>query len=663
MMRRLTLAQMKMPGMLISACFAVSVLPLASTIMSWVWILYICALGVMCAKVIKKIKPVNNITLNLLAVFCMLLLIFFSGKFGLLSTMINLLVVAGCLKLITMRSFADFHLIIIVIIFLVACGVIYHQDLLVSILYAGVLFTTLCSAYMLNKGRVSTYSGLQQSSKLLLQTIPITVLLFIMVPRLPPLWEAPANQSTSTGLSETLSPGDIANLAQSGDLAFRAEFTDLIPAPTERYWRALVLDYFNGSSWSMSEDLSFTEDTVFIEGVGEATRYLIIAEPNNLRWQYSLDFPIIEQVMSDRQIYRNPSYQLFSQKENTKPSLYIVNSYLNAPLNHFMTEYERQRNLQVPSSGNPKTQEFIAQTVSQTMTERDKLKAILQLFYDSEFAYTLRPPLMQNNSVDQFLFDYQRGFCSHYASSLAYMLRLANIPSRIVTGYQGGELQNQNILTVRQYDAHAWVEYWIEGEGWTRIDPTAIVAPNRLLNGLLSSLNDDEGNLVERPFNLSEFNDVPFVRQLHDFLVLLDHQWTQSVLRFDQDSQRDIIKQWFGEFNAKNMMTFMFIALAAIALFIAIVFLPYRKWFSRKVQSPTAKFLTLLSKHGQDKRQHETLEQFVVRITPNLTQYQIEQLELFMAYYYSAEYGHAKIEQIEYERLLLSIKASLKKST
>lgn len=662
MMRKLSHAQLRIPGTLISVCLALSVLPLASTMMSWVWILFACALGVVWAKVTKKIKPLNNLTLNLLAVFCMLLLIFFSGKFGLLSTMINLLVVAGCLKLITMRSFADFHLIIVVVIFLVACGFIYHQDLLYSIYYIAILFTTLTSVYMLNKGRLPTYTSVLQSSKIISQAIPITILLFIMVPRLPPLWEAAANKSSSTGLSEVLAPGDIANLAQSGELAFRAEFTDSVPERKERYWRALVLDVFDGTRWSMSEELSNTENTVAIEPEGEATRYLVIAEPNNLRWQYSLDFPIVEEVMSDREIFRNQSYQLFTRKENNKPSLYIVSSYLSAPLNHFMTEYERQRNLQLPRAGNPKTQAYVDQTIDMAMDEREKLSAILELFYDSGFSYTLRPPLMQDSPIDQFLFDYQRGFCSHYAASVAYMLRLANVPARIVTGYQGGELQNGNILTVRQYDAHAWVEYWIEGEGWNRIDPTAIVAPNRLMSGLLSSLNEEEGNLVDRPFNLSDYRDVPFVQRLHDFLVLLDHQWTQSVLRFDQDSQRDLIKQWFGEFNAKNMTSFMFIVLGTITLFIAIVFLPYRAWFSRKPRSSVSKLLGLLQKHGWEKQPHETLKQFIQRISPALTEHQKKQIAVFINRYYGAEYGNRFTEKTEFERLLYLIKGSLKQT-
>ncbi len=657
-MRSLSQAHLKSPGLLISACFALAVMPLATTIMSWVWILFVCALGVVWAKVVRKIKPLSNITLNLLAVFCMLLLVFFSGRFGLLSTMINLLIVAGCLKLITMRSFADFHLIVVVIVFLVACGFIYHQDLLLTIFYALVLFATLTASYLLNKGGLGTAEGVKQAAKLIAQTLPITLVLFIMVPRLPPLWEAASNKSSSTGLSESVSPGDIANLAQSGELAFRAEFTDRIPKAQERYWRAIVLDRFDGTTWSISDELSNFDSTVDIEPVGEATRYLVIAEPNDMRWQYSLDYPIVEQVMSDRAIKRNQSYQLFTEKENSKPSLYIVNSYMAAPLNHYMTEYERQRHLQAPREDNQRTQEFVAEMVKPGMSESQRVDAVMQVFYNNDFAYTLQPPFMRTNPIDQFLFDYRRGFCSHYASALAYMLRLANIPSRLVAGYQGGELQNQNILTVRQYDAHAWVEYWLEGQGWTRVDPTAIVAPNRLMSGLLSSITEEEGELVERPFNLSEFNDVALIKRLHDFLVLIDHQWTQSVLRFDQDSQRDLIKQWFGAFNAKNMTTFMFIALGSIAFFIALLFIPYRKWFTPKSKQPLDKMLRLLDSYGWKKQPQETLKQFVSRISPQLKPTQKTHIESFVNSYYAYVYAGTELANNDFEDLIKRIKAS-----
>jgi transglutaminase-like putative cysteine protease len=661
MMRKLSQAHLKSPGLLIGGCFALSVFPLASTVMSWVWILFACALGVMWAKVRRKVKALSTFTLNLLAVFCMLLLVFFSGQFGLLSTMINLLIVAGCLKLITMRSFADFYLIIVVIVFLVACGFIYHQDLLLTIYYALVLFATFAGTFLLNKGKISNKEGIKQAAKLLAQTLPITVILFIMVPRLPPLWEAASNKSSSTGLSETIAPGDIANLAQSGELAFRAEFTGSIPEAQERYWRAIVLDYFDGNTWAMSDELANFDDTVNLEPVGEATRYLIIAEPNDMRWQYSLDYPIVEEVISDRSIKRNNAYQLFTDKENTKASLYVVNSYLSMPLNHYMSNYERQRHLQTPRDNNQRTQDFVEQNINPQMNERERVSAIMQIFYENEFSYTLQPPFMRVNPIDQFLFEYRRGFCSHYASALTYMLRLANIPARLVAGYQGGELQNQNILTVRQYDAHAWVEYWIEGDGWIRIDPTAIVAPNRLMSGLLSSISQEESELVERPFNLSEFEDVALIRRLHDFLVLIDHQWTQSVLRFDQDSQRDLIEQWFGVFNAKNMTTFMFLALGAIALFIMLLFLPYRDWFAREAQDPLSKLLRLLGKHGWHKHAQETLKQFSERIAPQLTNPQQQNINQFVEYYYRAEYADADMARNKLDKLIAALHQNFKK--
>nr|WP_136249594.1 DUF3488 and transglutaminase-like domain-containing protein [Ningiella ruwaisensis] len=657
-MRKLNAFQMRLPSLLVSLSFAFAVLPLADTIMAWVWVLFACAQGVVFAKVFKRVPELNSLTLNLLAIFCMLLLIFFAGQFGLLSTMINLLVVAGCLKLITMRTFADFHLVVIVLIFLVACGFIYHQALLYALYYSGILFATLFGTYLLNKGKISRKQSIRQASKMLAQAIPITILLFVMVPRLPPLWDAAEAKSSSTGLSESITPGDIANLAQSGDLAFRAEFSGAIPEAQDRYWRSIVLDYFDGKTWSMGDEMSNTDNTPPIAVSGPATRYLIIAEPNETRWLYALDVPIVQETVTDKPIFRNQSYQLFTQEVNKKQSLYIVDSYLSAPLNHFMTEYERQRYLQLPSESNPQTRAFVESSVSDEMSEQARLKALIAPFFEQDFAYTLRPPLMQDNPVDQFLFEYQRGFCSHYASALTYMLRLANVPARMVAGYQGGELQNDNILTVRQYDAHAWVEYWIEGSGWTRIDPTAIIAPNRTLAGLLSSIDEQDSELIDRPFTLGGFRDVPVFKQIRDFMVLIDHQWNQSVLRFDQDSQRDLITNLFGAFNAKNMTTFMFLILAAIALFIGAIFLPYRRWLGREVFNPAQSLIRVLEKRGFEKHRKETLQQFIKCIQPDLNEKQYAFLHAFMKRYYAKAYEGKAIHKKEFNKLLKAVKAN-----
>jgi transglutaminase-like putative cysteine protease len=659
-MRELTLDQLKIPGALLSLCFALSVLPMYASIMGWVWILFLCSVGIVWAKVLKKLKPVNNTTLNLLAIFCMLLLLLFSGQFGLLSTMINLLVVAGCLKLITLRTAADFHLIIVVLVFLIACGFIYHQQLLLTLFYGAILFTTLFTAFLLNKGKLAYSTSAKHSAKLILQALPIMALLFVMVPRLPPLWESAAQKSSSTGLSESITPGDIANLAQSGDLAFRAEFITDVPEPQERYWRSIVLDNFDGATWSMDDETFVLERTSQIAVEGEATQYLVIAEPNNTRWKYSLDIPVVDQVMSSRTIYRNQSYQLFTQEVNKQASLYIVSSYLSSPLNHFLTSYERNKNLQVPDNGNQRTRQWVNEAISQDMTTQQRLRAIMDMYFTNQFSYTLQPPLMQTNPVDEFLFTHRRGFCSHYASSLAFMLRLAGIPARLVAGYQGGELQNGNILTVRQYDAHAWVEYWVDGSGWMRIDPTAIVAPNRLLDGLFSSIDETESDLIERPFNLSEFNDNPIIGQIRDFLVMIDHQWSQTVLQYDQDSQRDLIKKWFGDFNAKNMTSFMLISLGLIVFCLALVFLPYKTWFSRQPYSPGAQLLEFLSKKGWQKHTHETLKDFVARLSPKLSQTQRSYLHVYVEQCYMHQYNEREISQEKLQEMLRKIKRSFK---
>jgi hypothetical protein len=121
------------------------------------------------------------------------------------------------------------------------------------------------------------------------------------------------------------------------------------------------------------------------------------------------------------------------------------------------------------------------------------VRELLQMFREQEFVYTMRPPKLAANSVDEFLFSTRRGFCEHFASAFTFVMRAAGVPARVVTGYQGGEFNPLGgYLVVRQSDAHAWSEVWIDGAGWVRVDPTAAVAPERIERGLIGAMSASE---------------------------------------------------------------------------------------------------------------------------------------------------------------------------
>lgn len=628
-------------SLIVVFCFLL--ITLYEPLMTWVWILSLSSIVIAIARIKKRLDPIKNLTLNLLAIFCMVLLIYMSGSSGLMATMVNLLVVACCLKIINLHTKADYHLILIVLFFLIACGFVYNQSVYLVVYYFVCLMMLFLTAFFLNRGSLSIKKSVKQSLKMILQASPIMLLLFIVVPRFPPFWQTQMESSTQTGLSEQVTPGDIANLAQSDELVFRAEFeNNNLPVPQERYFRSIVLDYFDGATWSMARQPTpydrVNEFSFEVENAQDISiyRYLIIAEPANTRWLYSLDIPRLEENMGDAAIFMNQQYQLYQNETATSANLYIVSSYTNARLNAFKNKTDFSKYLQVPDSSNPRTQKWIEEMLSEKMTFTEKVDTINQLFLTQAFTYTLKPPLMTNQPVDAFLFDHQKGFCSHYASAMTYMLRLSGIPARMVAGYQGGEVQGGNILTVRQYDAHAWVEAYDEELGWQRYDPTALVAPNRALSGLLSALNNQESEVFGR--DIRSFLDFAGLSVLDEQLSILDHNWNQFVLGFNQDAQSNIIKAIFGELSKQSLTQFLLLTIALIALFLALLFLPYRTWFKIAPTTPLSVVFKALAKLGFVKKPHETLGSFVQGIIPQMQDTIADPLEHFTKLYYRSTY-------------------------
>jgi hypothetical protein len=220
-------------------------------------------------------------------------------------------------------------------------------------------------------------------------------------------------------------------------------------------------------------------------------------------------------------------------------------------------ERERIMSLQIHEDENPQTKALAAKW--QSLTPPQKINAALNMYREQPFVYTLRPPILGNNPVDDFLFNTKRGFCEHYATSFVYLMRAAGVPARIVTGYQGGELNpNGNYLIVRQSDAHAWAEVWLENQGWVRIDPTAAVSPERIELGIADALRDT-GDL---PFMVRP--DFPLLKKAFLNWDSINNGWNQWVLGYDEKKQLDFLSKLTG----KNL-SLMDIAIGMVAAIIA----------------------------------------------------------------------------------------------
>lgn len=640
--------------------FGVILIPLMTHLMTWVLVLALCSIVVCMIRASASLPDLRNRTINLFSTFCLALLVLFYDDYGLLSTMINLLVVACSLKFIMMRTDADFHLLSIVFMFLIAAGFIFNQSLFFALYYGVAIFLVFFIAFLLNSGSLSLSKSTTQTTKLIFQAVPIAILIFLVAPRMPPFWQVPKEQSTQTGLSEKLTPGDIANLARSAKLAFRAEFFSEKPQPEDRYWRAIVMDQFDGKTWSISTRERHTALLTNKQYTGKRWEYLINVEPSESTWLYSLDVPELVNNKSDWPIFFNSNYQLFTPRVSDTRYIYTLHSYYQMPVDTGHSDYSRY--LQLPETGNPLTQEFIREFDFSNMSTLQIIETISQKFTDEPFRYTLKPPLMQTDPIDAFLFNYRRGFCSHYASAMAYMLRLAGVPSRLVTGYQGGKDQADSIITIRQYDAHAWIEAKDPKLGWIRFDPTALVAPNRMVAGLLDALEENEQDLINDSKLMRTLIGVGFIKALEDGMVLLNHNWSQAVLGYDQTSQLEIVQKLFGQASIKNLITFLLVAFAGIALYLVASFLPWKTWLTSKPVSPETILLEVLRKKGFKRQKHETFRQFIARIKFQLTADAVTTLDEFEKHLYARKYANSDNEKTLKESLSKCIKA-LSKNT
>jgi transglutaminase-like putative cysteine protease len=315
--------------------------------------------------------------------------------------------------------------------------------------------------------------------------------MWIFFPRIAtPFWAVPIDTGTAvTGLSDTISPGDISALSKSDAVAFRVTFDDKVPEPKDRYWRGLVLHRFDGRAWSgLSEPMVSSGALRSIETSGEPVHYEVTMEATRQHWVFALDIPFHWDLEST---FLGPQHQLARVQPIDQRIAYEVVSYPDYRIETDIDPRRLQWNLELPEGRNPRTAQLAREMRAAAASDRDFIRSVLSKFNQEEYHYTLEPPPLGSNPVDRFLFETRRGFCEHYASAFAVMMRAAGIPARIVLGYQGGELNPMaDYMIVRQADAHAWTEVWLPNAGWRRVDPTAAVAPERVDAGRAGAMFD-----------------------------------------------------------------------------------------------------------------------------------------------------------------------------
>jgi transglutaminase-like putative cysteine protease len=578
---------------------------LFASVLTWILLLVVCGAVIRGAIYFNHYKHLPSIrTLNLLALLSMLGLIYSALSAGLLFGMVNLLILACALKLMQMRSQKDVYQLVISLFFLIGCGFIFNQSIGFSLFYALMCLTLLLSLACYHAPSVTIQKQFKTISILSLQALPIGLLLFLVLPQLSPLWHTPKADGAQTGLSEQITPGDIASLSQSSELAFRATFEDLPPIAQQRYWRAIVMEDFDGKTWKVHSyrqklrELQLKIKQQFTPKLtGSSFNYEVIAEPTYQPWLFALDIAVPADPQSSRNIFQSSDFLLFSQQPLGSKYQYSVRSYPDALGSQPLTVADKRINLTVPKKGNNRTREWVSQLRSQYQDNNNFVEAVLRHFVDNPFVYTLRPEVMLVDPVDRFLFDNQAGFCSHYASALAYALRLGGVPARIVTGYQGGELVNNAgespYLSIYQYDAHAWVEIWGDKTGWQRIDPTALVSPDRIEFGLRQAMLEEGSFLADSPFALARLTNIAWLNNIRLYLADLDYNWSRWVLGFNSEKQRDLFKSILGKLTPQRLSMFGLGIVLTIAVLLSLFFLPH--WLQNRVSTTQRLYLKALS--------------------------------------------------------------------
>jgi transglutaminase-like putative cysteine protease len=460
---------------------------------------------------------------------------------------VAMLVLLVTFKMLEMRAKRDLFVVIFLCYFLVLTNFFYSQSIFTGLLMAMSIVALLAAqmTFQFTGAVPPLMQRLRKSGTIFLIAAPLAVVLFILFPRIHgPLWGMPGDSSARSGLSDSMAPGSVSNLAMSDEPAFRVKFDGAIPRQDQLYWRGIVLSTFDGRSWT---GLKYARSGLAgtsaprIHVSGKPVQYQVTLEPTNSRWLFALEVPEALPTLP-----RNPSYvshelELFTAYKIGTRVRYSAASYLDYTLGAEQAAPEMAQWLQLPPGYNPLATEFAGKLKG---SPAQRVAAVLNYFGTRGYRYTLQPPLLGTDSIDEFLFISRAGFCEHYAGAFVMLMRASGIPARVVTGYQGGEFNPvDGYVQVRQSDAHAWAEVWLEGRGWRRVDPTAYVAPDRINRNLASVVPPRPPFGIEGLAPLSGLGlaNVQWLNQLRFQLAALNNGWNQWVLNYTPERQRDTV--------------------------------------------------------------------------------------------------------------------------
>ena len=567
---------------------------------------------------------------------------------------VALLTVMLAFKVVEINNRRDFYLACFLGYFLVTTNFFYTQNMLVVALMVLVVILLTASLIQINSGTLSHKARLKLAGGMLLQALPVMLVLFVLFPRIPgPIWGLPADANAGSeqlpdgmtlgntsrsagisGMSDEMLMGRISEVIQSDAIAFRVEFANDNPPPkNQRYWRGPVLWTTDGTGWKPLQRDIVNQSSPVLSVRGKAYQYTMTLEAHNRNWLFALDMPtdkqseIATRFSADGLLTSDKKLRSRSQITLTSHTEYLFNAAQEPLL---------EAALQLPENQHPRTKQLALQLRKTSENDADYIDTVLRYFNEEPFYYTLTPPVLTGDAVDQFLFESREGFCEHYAASFTVLMRAAGVPARIVTGYQGGEINPvDNVMVIRQRDAHAWAEVWLPLQGWIRVDPTAAVSPDRIEMGINELLSAGQSESA-----------LPILEKLWQDLGnnwdALNNAWDIWVVGYSPALQKAVLSMLGMQQPDWQKMALWLAILITILFTIIAILMSWQKPIADPVQRYYQRFCNKLAKTGINREPHEGPQAFAVRASARLPakQNDIQQItDLYRRLRYRREQG------------------------
>lgn len=508
---------------------------------------------------------------------------------------ITLIVVLLVTKTLELRARRDAFVVFFLSFFLILTNFFFSQTLLTAaamlIALLGLL-TALVNAHM-PVGRPPLLLAAKTAGAMALLGAPIMIVLFVLFPRMAPLWGVPVDAITGrSGLSDSMQVGTIASLAMDGSIAMRVQFEGASPPQSELYFRGPVLSTFDGRNWQplRSDFPQHLQPQANLQTQGSALNYQVTLEPHQQRWLLTLDASASAPLLPGFQATMTPELQWQVDRPITHLLRYSAQSYTRFQHGPLGPVVGLQDYLTLPPGFNPRTLAMATELRRELRLAGDDdalaVNAALKRLRTGGYSYTLEPGLYGQNTADEFWFDRKAGFCEHIASSFVILMRAMDVPARIVTGYQGGEINAvDGFHVVRQSDAHAWAEVWLAGRGWVRVDPTSAVAPGR--TATLQRLQGQQAPRGAITQALLGNVNPEFALNLRAAWEAVNNRWNQSVLNYTQGKQMDLLKGLGFEAPSWRDLTYLLIGIGVAGSLVGAAW----AWWQRSRQDPWLRLL------------------------------------------------------------------------